>query len=252
MNNVKRDYIEKVNLIIEKNKKTKYKTAVNSTQYTNIERHVLQRMDQICIHCGAKFWINEKDQNSSQAHPSFSVCCAGGKINLSPLLKPPSYLLYLYTSSNSDATTFRKNIRGYNNLLACTSFGANISKEFQGQGISNFRINGQVYHSIGSLLPEDGNSPMFAQLYIYDTEHENKNRHNIMQDLDNDILFNLQNMLDKCNPYIQSFRQARDIISSNTTSDISMVIHSDRTQNPHRYNVISLFSLIINVLLQIL
>src|SRR5204862_90090 len=55
-------------------------------------------------------------------------------------------------------------------------------------------------------------------------------------DLDDNTLLNLQNMLDKCNPYIQSFRQARDIILSNTTSEISMVIYSDRTHNPHRYN----------------
>ena len=57
-----------------------------------------------------------------------------------------------------------------------------------------------------------------------------------MQDLDDNILLNLQNMLDKYNPYVQSFRQARNIILSNTTSEISMVIYSDRTHNPHCYN----------------
>ena len=127
-----------------KKQKTKHRSGVNllerQQQYANVWRHELGRMDQICIYCNAKFWINEKDQNSSLAFPSFAVCCAGGKINLSPLLKPPSYLLYLYTSSNSDATTFRKNIRGYNNLLAYTSFGANISKEFQGQGLKVYLI----------------------------------------------------------------------------------------------------------------
>ena len=46
---------------------------------------------------------------------------------------------------------------------------------------------------------------MFAQLYIYNTENENKNWYNIMQDLDKDTLLNLQNMLDECNPYIQIF-----------------------------------------------
>src|SRR5436189_217331 len=85
----------------------------------------------------------------------------------------------------------RQKIR-YNNLLACTSFGANINNEFRGQGVSNFRIHGQIYHCIGSLLPDDGCSPTFAQLYIYDTEHENRNRHNIMQDLDDNILKHLQ------------------------------------------------------------
>ena len=72
-----------------------------------------------------------------------------------------------------------------------------------------------MYHRIGSLLPEDGQQPKFAQLYIYDTEYENNNRHNFMKDMNNDILQHLQNMLDECNPYIKNFRQARDIIFSN-------------------------------------
>jgi len=70
-------------------------------------------------------------------------------------------------------------------------------------GVSNFRIHGQVYHCIGSLLPVDGCLPTSAQLYIYDTEHENRNQHNhIMQDLNGNILNHLQDMLDECNPYI--------------------------------------------------
>ncbi|CAI2199425.1 17562_t:CDS:2, partial [Funneliformis geosporum] len=116
---------------------------LNNHQYNDIRRHGLGRMDQICTHCNAKFWINEKDKSSSLTFLSFAVCCASGKVNLPPSLKPPSYLLNLYTSSNSIATSFHKNIRGYNNLLACISFGANINKEFQKQGISNFQIHGQ-------------------------------------------------------------------------------------------------------------
>lgn len=209
----------------------------NVTQDNNgIKRHELGWMDKICTHCGAKFWIEEKDHHSSLTSPSFAVCCAGGKVSLPPLLKPPSYLLNLYTTSSSDANLFRKNIRGYNNLLACTSFGASIDERFRGQGVSNFRIHGQVYHRIGTLLPEVGHPPMFAQLYIYDTDHENKNRHNIMEDLNNDILQHLQNMLDEFNPYIKTFRQVRDIVLLNATSEISMIIHSDRASGSHCYN----------------
>jgi hypothetical protein len=202
-----------------KKQKTEYKAGINliDRQHISIKHHELKRMDQICVHCGAKFWIEEKDHSSNKTSPTFAVCCAGGKVSLQPLLKPPSYLLNLYTSSGPNANSFRKNIRGYNSLLACTSFGANIDEGFQRQGVSNFQIHGQVYHCIGSLLPENGQPPMFAQLYIYDTEHESRNRHNIMQDLDNNILLYLQNMLDTCNPYIKTFRQARDIILSNAT-----------------------------------
>ncbi|CAG8735692.1 16402_t:CDS:1, partial [Funneliformis mosseae] len=114
------------------------------------------------------------------------------------LVEPSPYLLNLYTSSNSDAISFWKNIRRYNNILACTSFSANINT-IPGQGISDFRIHSQVYHHIGSLLPEEGFQPAFAQLYIYDSVHKNAYRHNVMADLDNTILQNLLTVLDECN-----------------------------------------------------
>ena len=177
-----------------------------------LTRYELGIIDQICIHCGAKFWIDEKDRNSSHISPKFAVCCTHGKVHLPPLMKPPPYLLNLYTSSEPDACSFHKNIRRYNSILACTSFGADINKQFQGQGVSNFQIHGQVYHLIGLLLSEEGQTPKFAQLYVYNTEHENDNRHDIIQELNEDILQNLQDMLDRYNLYIQNFRHVRDLI----------------------------------------
>ena len=74
--------------------------------------------------------MNEKDQRSTLTSPTFAVCCAGGKVRLPPLLRPPPYLINLYTSLESEANNFRKNIRSYNSLLVCTSFGADINGEF--------------------------------------------------------------------------------------------------------------------------
>ena len=81
----------------KKKQKTKYKLGINliGEQHINIERHKLKRMDQICTHCGAKFWIDEKDHNSSQISPLFAMCCAGGKVSLPLLLKLSQYLLDL-------------------------------------------------------------------------------------------------------------------------------------------------------------
>jgi hypothetical protein len=57
-----------------KRQKTRYygtnKNSINKQNNNNTKRHKLGRMDQICIHCGAKFWIEEKDCNSSQTSPS--------------------------------------------------------------------------------------------------------------------------------------------------------------------------------------
>ncbi|CAG8722786.1 4262_t:CDS:1, partial [Funneliformis mosseae] len=136
------------------------------------------------------FWMEEKNQNSSFAYPIFLTCCVHGKVHLPRLVESSPYLLNLYTSSNSDAISFWKNIRRYNNVLACTSFSANINM-IPGQGISNFHIHSQIYHRISSLLSEEGSQLAFAQLYIYDSVHKNAHHHNVMADLDNTILQNL-------------------------------------------------------------
>ncbi|CAH9098981.1 unnamed protein product [Cuscuta epithymum] len=39
-----------------------------------------------------------------------------------------------------------------------------------------FRINGQNYHRIGSLLPRDGGQPKFLQMYLCDPSEETSNR----------------------------------------------------------------------------
>jgi hypothetical protein len=194
-------------------------------------------MDQTCLHCGAKFWLSEKDRNSSQSSPKFAMCCASRKVRLPPVLDPLPYLLNLYTSSHSNAISFRKNIRAYNRILSCTSFGANIDESFQDHGVSNFKIYGQIYHRIGSLLLDEDQNPVFAQLYIYDTDHENSNRLHVMRDLNADILQNLQDMLDTYNPYICNFRQVRDLLRDDGESaEISMRIYCNRLHDAWRYN----------------
>ncbi|CAG8545368.1 10198_t:CDS:2 [Acaulospora morrowiae] len=163
----------------------------------NQECYKLGRIDQTCIHCGTKFWIEEKDQSSSRKFPKFSICCTHGKVHLPSLSELLLYLLDLYTSVGSDGNSFHKNIRSYNNILAYTLFETNIINEFQGCDMSNFWIHDQVYYSVGPLLPKEGCSPTFAQLYIYNIVHENENRYNIVQGLNKVILKNLQDMLDE-------------------------------------------------------
>jgi hypothetical protein len=62
-------------------------------------------------------------------------------------------------------------------MFSFTSLGGKIeSSEGTGSWPPHFVIAGQNYHRLGSLLPNDGNPPKFAQLYIYDTQHEINNR----------------------------------------------------------------------------
>jgi len=62
-------------------------------------------------------------------------------------------------------------------MFSFTSIDSNIDN-FMNNGLAplQFILNGHNYHHIGSLLPEDGSKPKFAQLYIYDIENEINNR----------------------------------------------------------------------------
>jgi len=97
-----------------------------------------------------------------------------------------------------------------------------------------------MYHSIGSLLPAYQTAAVshFAQLYIYDTQHEIQNRLHIIPSLDATILASLQQMLDEVNPYVTTFRQVRHILEQTPPpSTLSMVIKADRVKDPRCYNI---------------
>lgn len=66
--------------------------------------------------------------------------------------------------------------------------------------------NGQIYHRIGSLVPNYGDSPKFAQIYFYDTDHELDNRYHNMTHLDRNLLGELQDMQNKINPFAKQFK----------------------------------------------
>ena len=55
--------------------------------------------------------------------------------------------------------------------------GGNVDDSMNnGKAPPIFVMHGENCHQIGSLLPRPGNDPKFAQLYVYDTDNEIKNR----------------------------------------------------------------------------
>ena len=132
-----------------------------------------------CAFCSAAMWFDERVKRvRGHDSPSFSLCCSMGKIKLEQLEGPPDYLQSLMFGNESDeARMFRDNMRVYNSMFSFTSMGGRIDKSINtGSGPHVFRLNGQNHHRIGSLLPPEGHSPRFAQLYVYDTVNEVSNR----------------------------------------------------------------------------
>ena len=94
-----------------------------------------------------------------------------------------------------------------------------------------FRVNGQIHHQIGSLLPLPNTSPKFVELYIFDTKNEIENRINALakedpseRDINPQIVRDLKNMLDESNPLVKIFRHARDLLDQHEDIDISIRI----------------------------
>ncbi|XP_058742334.1 uncharacterized protein LOC131614800 [Vicia villosa] len=198
--------------------------------------------DSVCQQCGAQMWyLERKEKHRNRSIPKFSMCCRNGKIQLPFLKMPPKYLQHLlFDSDTVQSRNFQQNIRMYNMMFAFTSPGTKMDNRFNnGGGPPTFRIQGQACHRIGSMLPMPGQTPKFAQLYIYDTEHEIQHRINGMRTktgVDIDIVTKLSQMLYEHNVHAQSFQMARDILSQRSVTDLKLRLISDRKTDGRIYN----------------
>jgi hypothetical protein len=195
-------------------------------------------MDTICGFCNAKMWIKERSGKSNN-HPQFSLCCENGKVLLPNLPATPQELEVLLTSKESSAVKFRDQIRMYNSVLAFTSLGAKVDESVtRGPRPYSFRIQGELYHRIGSLCPAEGQRPQFAQLYIHDTKCERQNWHAVMPSLDPTMLDRLLTMMYNINPYVEVFKMARDMMATEgVPMDLKLRLIASRTKDARRYNV---------------
>jgi hypothetical protein len=123
-------------------------------------------------------WYDERvNKRRDTPNPEFSMCCMQGRIEIAPFKRLPRPLYDLYYKNDKRSKYFLENIRSFNSMFAFTSLGGKTHKtNNDGKAPPIFVMNGENYHRIGSLLPTTGNQPKFAQLYIYDTDNEIKNR----------------------------------------------------------------------------
>ncbi|XP_062182700.1 uncharacterized protein LOC133886841 isoform X2 [Phragmites australis] len=189
-----------------------------------------------CEHCHALFWYTERVRGSTSPRakaPAYNLCCRGGKIWIPPFKEPPSFLQEpIKFNGNTRCKKFLRHIRQYNCLFAFTSMGARIDHGINRTGGPYvFRINGQVHHRIGSLLPPAGDPPQFIELYIYDTDNEVPNRIHALDisdrleaDLDRDIIEGQLQMLDAHNPLVKTFRMARDRLKESDGENVGIRI----------------------------
>ncbi|KAF3973852.1 hypothetical protein CMV_002762 [Castanea mollissima] len=168
-----------------------------------------------------------------------------GKVKLPLLKKPPPLIDELLDPLGSQRSkTFRTQIRTYNAMFAMTSMGGKVDSRINdGRHPYIFKLNGQNHHRIGTLLPNDGQDPQFAQLYFYDTENEVENRMNIFSngeidsDLDPSIVDALVQMFDETNTLVKIFRMSRDRFFDTDVHHLRLRLIGSRTTDGREYNL---------------
>ncbi|CAH1414995.1 unnamed protein product [Lactuca virosa] len=177
------------------------------------------------------------------------MCCGYGKVELPPLKEAPSSYRNLYRSVDSKSKHFMKNIRRYDSMFSFTSMGGKVDSSInRGNAPYIFRLSGQNYHSMGSLLPTPGSRPKFCQLYIYDTENEISNRStsfggptsnstSTSRSYDLQIIEFLKVMLDSNNALVKSYRMVRDTLHENPFVNLKLKLIGKREQDGRTYNL---------------
>ncbi|XP_075469185.1 uncharacterized protein LOC142502199 [Ascaphus truei] len=187
----------------------------------NNMKHALLKTEQYGAH-----------QNNTKTHQHTH----NGKVQLPPLHSPPDPLLSYMSGTTSESKHFLQNIRKYNSCFQMTSFGATSIVEQIGFK-STFKVQGQVYHRAGSLLPLPDQDPQFLQIYFMgDEQQEADQRCHWIPNTRRDIVISLQRMLHQHNHLINTFKTSLERMP---TDDYQVIIRADKTpvgQHERRFN----------------
>ncbi|UYV78775.1 hypothetical protein LAZ67_16002710 [Cordylochernes scorpioides] len=199
-----------------------YNPALNYEQFTFLQ---IGHMDKQCLHCTAFKYNGERP----------GMCCSAGKVRIPDLPEPPEALRTLLDGSSPHSAEFMQRVRHYNNAFQMTSFGCG-SRVVLPVYMPTFKVQGQVYHSIGSVLPPLNSDsrqlqPAFLQVFfIGDSSAEVATRHRNFPITKPHIVSILQDMLHRHNPYVHLFKAS---IEKMPSPDYKLVIKAEKAPPGH-------------------
>ncbi|VDM92855.1 unnamed protein product [Onchocerca ochengi] len=199
--------------------------AERRQQETEDQRRTgLRAQQSLCPYCKALKFKGEAK----------GMCCAAEKIKLPRLEEPPEPLKTLLAGYTAESKRFLSKIRKYNSYFQMTSFGAEIVTT---QCMPTFKVEGQIYHKAGSLLPLPDGEHKFLQMYfIGDSNDELNARCGIHTDIERSIVYQLQQLFHEKSNLVHLFKTAIDMMPSDTHK---IVIYADKTpagEHVRRFN----------------
>ena len=196
----------------------------------------LDKMTNICQFCQAVRFKKETG----------GVCCLKGKVRLARFSAPPMVFLELWFKDNLKANVFRNNSRAFNNGLCFSSI--KVKEKRFARYTPSIILQGKLYHLIGSLQATEGETPVFAQLYVHDPAlqttqrlanmHMPTNMTRAEKEVVPVILVELQEWLKAHNPFAKSFIQVVEY-PEEQMADGRLVISAKRRpagEHVRRYN----------------
>jgi hypothetical protein len=88
-----------------------------------------------------------------------------------------------------------------------------------------------MYHNMTNVLPTEGESPQFSQLYVYDEQFELDARMGHVDGLNPIILGKLQAMMHEVNPLVACYKHAAQVMQENPAVDLQVKIASKTNEN---------------------
>ncbi len=115
-------------------------------------------------------------------------------------------------------------MRKVNVVFAMTSTGCNEVRD--DEWMPTFRIYGQLYHRIGSLLPIENETPKFLQIYFIDdnaTECDVRSKWNLV---DKELISIVQKVLHDDNKCAKEFKMVFELVQNNV-NNVKVVVTKD-------------------------
>ncbi|GFY36535.1 ATP-dependent DNA helicase [Trichonephila clavipes] len=186
----------------------------SNNDYSLHQNVVIGKTDKICMYCSALKFKNE----------TRGMCCASGKVKLPDLHSPPEPLSTFLSAVTRVSKHFLENIRKYNSCFQMTSFDAtNIVRE---NCMPTFRVQGEIYHHAGSLLPLPDADHKFLQIYFMaNSAGQIEQRCHYNAGTRREIVGVLQGLFDQHNELVRLFKTA---IQRMPADDYAVVIRADK------------------------
>ena len=103
-----------------------------------------------------------------------------------------------------------------------------------------FKIQGELHHLTGALLPHNDHPPTYAQIYILDTAEQLNIRRLNNRNLDPVVMDDLQTMLLDSHLYIGHYRHVYELIREKPVEEqkkISIRLHVNLQQDQRTHNL---------------